>query len=76
MTSALHKARELIKLRTSDGCLQIGSLSKKLVTGKLKEVAYQKIDEQTEALVSMIGAGESQARNKYTYFASVAKKEG
>lgn len=27
----------------------------KLVTGKLKEVAYQKIDEQTEALVSMIG---------------------
>ena len=29
--------------------------SKKLVTGRLKEVAYQKIDEQTEALVSMIG---------------------
>ena len=29
--------------------------SKKLVTGNLKEVAYQKIDEQTEALVSMIG---------------------
>ena len=29
--------------------------SKKLVTGKLKEVSYQKIDEQTEALVSMIG---------------------
>ena len=29
--------------------------SKKLVTGKLKEVAYQKIDKQTEALVSMIG---------------------
>ncbi|RRH44695.1 ATP-binding protein, partial [Clostridioides difficile] len=29
--------------------------SKRLVTGKLKEVAYQKIDEQTEALVSMIG---------------------
>ena len=29
--------------------------SKKLVTGKLKEIAYQKIDEQTEALVSMIG---------------------
>ena len=29
--------------------------SKKLVTGKLKEVAYQKIDEQTKALVSMIG---------------------
>ena len=29
--------------------------SKELVTGRLKEVAYQKIDEQTEALVSMIG---------------------
>ncbi|HDF2338432.1 ATP/GTP-binding protein [Clostridioides difficile] len=29
--------------------------SKKLVTGKLREVAVQKIDEQTEALVSMIG---------------------
>ena len=29
--------------------------SKKLVTGRLKDVAYQKIDEQTEALVSMIG---------------------
>ena len=29
--------------------------SKKLVTGRLKEVAYQKIDEQTDALVEMIG---------------------
>ena len=29
--------------------------SKKLVMGRLKDVAYQKIDEQTEALVSMIG---------------------
>ena len=29
--------------------------AKKLITGKLREVAYQKIDEQTEALVSMIG---------------------
>ena len=28
---------------------------KKLVTGKLREVAIQKIDDQTEALVSMIG---------------------
>ncbi|MBT9654236.1 conjugal transfer protein, partial [Ruminococcus sp. MCC718] len=27
----------------------------KLVTGKLREVAIQKIDDQTEALVSMIG---------------------
>ena len=29
--------------------------SKKLVTGRLRDVAIQKIDEQTEALVSMIG---------------------
>ena len=34
---------------------KIESGKMKLVTGKLKEVAYQKIDEQTEALVSMIG---------------------
>lgn len=29
--------------------------SKQEVTGRLKEVAYEKIDEQTEALISMIG---------------------
>lgn len=29
--------------------------SKKEVTGRLKEVAYEKIEEQTEALISMIG---------------------
>ncbi len=29
--------------------------SKKEVTGRLKEIAYEKIDEQTEALISMIG---------------------
>ena len=26
MTSALHKARELVKLRTSNGCLKVGGL--------------------------------------------------
>lgn len=31
---------------------------------------------QTEKNLEMAFAGESQARNKYTYFASVAKKEG
>ena len=31
---------------------------------------------QTEKNLQTAFAGESQARNKYTYFASVAKKEG
>ena len=31
---------------------------------------------QTEKILRAAFAGESQARNKYTYFASVAKKEG
>ena len=31
---------------------------------------------QTEKNLAAAFAGESQARNKYTYFASVAKKEG
>ena len=31
---------------------------------------------QTEKNLEAAFAGESQARNKYTYFASVAKKEG
>ncbi|MBR5068593.1 MAG: rubrerythrin family protein [Bacteroidales bacterium] len=31
---------------------------------------------QTEKILEAAFAGESQARNKYTYFASVAKKEG
>ena len=31
---------------------------------------------QTERNLEAAFAGESQARNKYTYFASVAKKEG
>ena len=31
---------------------------------------------RTEANLAAAFAGESQARNKYTYFASVAKKEG
>ena len=42
-----------IATESSIRCMQ--EQSKKLVTGKLKEVACQKIDEQTEALVSMIG---------------------
>ena len=33
-------------------------------------------DSQTAKNLAFAFAGESQARNKYTYFASVAKKEG
>ena len=44
-----------LQIATESSIRSIQEQSKKLVTGKLKEVAYQKIDEQTEALVSMIG---------------------
>ena len=44
-----------LQIATESSIRSMQERSKKLVTGKLKEVAYQKIDEQTEALVSMIG---------------------
>ena len=44
-----------LQIATESSIRSMQKQSKKLVTGKLKEVAYQKIDEQTEALVSMIG---------------------
>ena len=44
-----------LQIATESSIRNIQEQSKKLVTGKLKEVAYQKIDDQTEALVSMIG---------------------
>ena len=44
-----------LQIATESSIHSMQEQSKKLVTGKLKEVAYQKIDEQTEALVSMIG---------------------
>ena len=44
-----------LQIATESSNRSMQEQSKKLVTGKLKEVAYQKIDEQTEALVSMIG---------------------
>lgn len=40
----------------------------------MKETKYKRT--QTEKNLEAAFAGESQARNKYTYFASVAKKEG
>ena len=44
-----------LQIATESSIKSIQEQSKKLITGRLKEVAYQKIDEQTEALVSMIG---------------------
>ena len=44
---------------------------------EVKEMAENKyVGTQTEKNLQEAFAGESQARNKYTYFASVAKKEG
>ena len=44
-----------LQIATESSIRSIQEQSKKLVTGKLREVAIQKIDDQTEALVSMIG---------------------
>ena len=44
-----------LQIATESSIRSMQEQSKKLITGKLKEVACQKIDEQTEALVSMIG---------------------
>jgi hypothetical protein len=44
-----------LQLATQSSIRATQERSKKEVTGKLKEVAYKKIDEQTQALVSMIG---------------------
>ena len=42
----------------------------------IEEPANPYVGTQTEKNLEAAFAGESQARNKYTYFASVAKKEG
>lgn len=44
-----------LQLATESSIRATQERSKKEVTGRLKEVAYNKIDEQTEALISMIG---------------------
>lgn len=44
-----------LQLATEESLRKVQERSKKLVTGNLKEVALQRIDDQTEALVSMIG---------------------
>ena len=44
-----------LQIATESSIRSIQEQSKKLVTGRLRDVAIQKINEQTEALVSMIG---------------------
>ena len=44
-----------LQIATESSVRSIQEQSKKLMTGRLRDVAIQKIDEQTEALVSMIG---------------------
>jgi len=44
-----------LQISTENSIRSVQEKSKELVTGKLKEVAYERIDDQTDALVSMIG---------------------
>lgn len=55
-------------------CKQPASVFEKLEEEKAKENKYA--GTQTEKNLHAAFSGESEARNKYTYFASVAKKEG
>lgn len=48
--------------------------AKSLIVSTMKETKYA--GTQTEKNLMAAFAGESEARNKYTYFASKAKKEG
>ncbi|EPN9637059.1 ATP-binding protein [Enterococcus faecium] len=44
-----------LQISTASSIRSVQERSKELVSGRLKEVAYERIDDQTEALVSMIG---------------------
>ena len=45
----------MLQIATEESVRKIQDSSKKIMTGRLKETACQLVDEQTEALVSMIG---------------------
>lgn len=58
-------------------CKHLASDFEKIIIKEEKTMATNKYSgTQTEKNLQEAFAGESQARNKYTYFASVAKKEG
>lgn len=44
-----------LQISTENSIRSVQEKSKELVTGRLKKIAYDRIDDQTEALVSMIG---------------------
>lgn len=44
-----------LQISTASSIRSVQERSKELVTGRLQEIAYERIDDQTEALVSMIG---------------------
>ncbi|MFC0302232.1 ATP-binding protein [Virgibacillus soli] len=44
-----------LQISTASSIRSVQERSKELITGRLKDVAYARIDDQTEALVSMIG---------------------
>lgn len=44
-----------LQISTASSIRSVQERSKELVTGRLQDVAYERIDDQTEALVSMIG---------------------
>lgn len=51
-----------LQISTERSIHSIQEKSKQSVTGRLKEIAFQRIDEQTEALVSMIGDNQQDYR--------------
>ena len=65
-----------LQIATESSIRSMQEQSKKLVTGKLKEVAYQKIDEQTEALVSMIGDNQVDYCLESQYVPNAINQEG
>ena len=54
----------------------MGTIFLKIIKTEDKDMANKYAGTKTEANLLAAFAGESQARNKYTYFASKAKKEG
>lgn len=69
----IHEGDELPADFTCPICKQPASAFEKIAEAK---PANKYAGTQTEKNLEAAFAGESQARNKYTYFASVAKKEG
>ena len=70
-----HKHAAIFLVDCNSIC-NFASSNELLITKKNTTMANKYAGTQTEKNLEAAFAGESQARNKYTYFASVAKKEG